>query len=227
MEPTLPHRPADPRLPALDPPGGRRHRRVSPPGRGRSSSPRSVAIRTGRQPAQACDTPTKTASSQTFIKRVVGLPGDRLKIVGGHVFRNGVREKDSYIAPCDGAEGGQGCNFRKTIVVPAGDYYMMGGQPWRVRRQPLLGSRPAEVDHRRGVLHLLASRPNRDPLTRTAWSGRSRPPSRWTGNRGPTGNRAWTGNRVARRRGGRTAKGQASAAGQAPRRTPRSQAAEL
>jgi signal peptidase I len=80
----------------------------------------------GGTSAQACDTPTRTASSQTFIKRVVGVPGDRLKIVGGHVFRNGVREKDSYIAPCDAQAGGQGCNFRKTIVVPAGDYYMMG-----------------------------------------------------------------------------------------------------
>jgi signal peptidase I len=75
---------------------------------------------------EACDTPTSQESSQTFIKRVVGVPGDRLKIVGGHVFRNGVREKDSYIAPCNAQEGGQGCTFRKTLVVPAGEYYMMG-----------------------------------------------------------------------------------------------------
>jgi signal peptidase I len=80
----------------------------------------------GSTGGQACDTPTSTASSQTFIKRVVGLPGDRLRIVNGHVIRNGVREKDSYIAPCDPQAGGLGCNFRKTIVVPAGDYYMMG-----------------------------------------------------------------------------------------------------
>jgi signal peptidase I len=39
------------------------------------------------------------------------------------VIRNGVQEKDSYIASCDGA---QGCNFPKTIVVPPGDYFMMG-----------------------------------------------------------------------------------------------------
>jgi signal peptidase I len=83
-------------------------------------------LKQGGTAGQACDKPTSTASSQTFIKRVVGLPGDRLKVVGGHVIRNGVREKDSYIAPCDAREGGQGCNFRKPIVVPAGDYYMMG-----------------------------------------------------------------------------------------------------
>ena len=39
-------------------------------------------------------------SSQTFIKRVVGGPGDRISIVNGHVIRNGVRENDSYIEPC-------------------------------------------------------------------------------------------------------------------------------
>ena len=72
---------------------------------------------------QACDTPTPGESTQTFIKRVVGGPGDRISIVGGHVIRNGVREKDSYIAPC---AGDASCNFRQTIVVPPGDYFMMG-----------------------------------------------------------------------------------------------------
>jgi signal peptidase I len=73
---------------------------------------------------QACDTPTAKESSQTFVKRVVGVAGDRLRIVNGHVYRNGVEEKDSYIAPCQ--TGGEICTFPKTIVVPPGDYYMMG-----------------------------------------------------------------------------------------------------
>lgn len=72
---------------------------------------------------QACDTPTPGESSQTFIKRVVGGPGDTIKIVDGHVIRNGVREKDSYIAPC-GTDSS--CNFRTPIVIPPGDYFMMG-----------------------------------------------------------------------------------------------------
>jgi signal peptidase I len=70
-----------------------------------------------------CDRPTANRSSQTFIKRVVGLPGDVLKIRNGHVYRNGVREHDSYIAPCGAAEA---CTFRRSIKVPAGMYYMMG-----------------------------------------------------------------------------------------------------
>jgi signal peptidase I len=73
--------------------------------------------------SQACDQPTPGESSQTFIKRVVGGPGDRISIADGHVIRNGVREKDSYIAPCSADAS---CNFRQTIVVPPGDYFMMG-----------------------------------------------------------------------------------------------------
>jgi|SRR5579884_604750 len=73
---------------------------------------------------QPCGVPTPQESTQTFIKRVVGLPGDRIAIWDGHVIRNGVREKDSYIEPCD--PGTPSCNFRTPITVPPGDYFMMG-----------------------------------------------------------------------------------------------------
>ena len=72
---------------------------------------------------QACDKATPQESSQTFIKRVVAGPGDRMQIINGHVIRNGVAEKDTYTDPC--GTGGQ-CNFPKTIVIPPGDYFMMG-----------------------------------------------------------------------------------------------------
>ena len=70
-----------------------------------------------------CDRPTARESSQTFIKRVVGLPGDRLSIRDGHVYRNGRRERAPYAEPC---VGDVGCTFTRTITVPRGDYYMMG-----------------------------------------------------------------------------------------------------
>jgi signal peptidase I len=70
-----------------------------------------------------CDRPTAQKSSQTFIKRVVGLPGDRISIRDGHVYRNGRRERAAYAEPCDGVSG---CTFARTITVPRGDYYMMG-----------------------------------------------------------------------------------------------------
>jgi signal peptidase I len=77
----------------------------------------------GQQFPQACDVAQQVEGSATYIKRVVGLPGDRLQIRDGHVYRNGVREHDAYTVPCDGASE---CNFSGTITVPRGDYYMMG-----------------------------------------------------------------------------------------------------
>ncbi|MBV9836819.1 MAG: signal peptidase I [Solirubrobacterales bacterium] len=77
----------------------------------------------GNGHGQACARPTSAESSQTFIKRVVGGPGDRIEVRNGHVIRNGVPEKDPYIEPC-GADSS--CNFPDPIVVPPGDYFMMG-----------------------------------------------------------------------------------------------------
>jgi signal peptidase I len=70
-----------------------------------------------------CGAARTEESSQTFIKRVVGLPGDRIAIIHGHVYRNGVREQDPYIAPCPTQTS---CSFPVAITVPRGDYYMMG-----------------------------------------------------------------------------------------------------
>ena len=77
----------------------------------------------GQDAPAACQVAWNQPSSQTFIKRVVGLPGDRISIRNGHVIRNGKREADRYIVNCGGIEA---CNFPQTITVPRGDYYMMG-----------------------------------------------------------------------------------------------------
>jgi len=77
----------------------------------------------GAGDGQACDVAQKTPSSVTFVKRVVGLPGDHLQIVNGRVILNGKPENAPYIVRCNGDPA---CNFPKTIVVPKGDYYMMG-----------------------------------------------------------------------------------------------------
>jgi signal peptidase I len=77
----------------------------------------------GQYAASACKVAWRQPSSQTFIKRVVGLPGDHLSIRNGHVIRNGKREPDAYIVQC---AGDAACNFPQTITVPRGEYYMMG-----------------------------------------------------------------------------------------------------
>jgi signal peptidase I len=94
-----------------------------PPQGADSSEPMCGNPNEGANHLQACGVPTPRPSTQTFIKRVVGLPGDRLQIVQGHVIRNGVREQDSYINPC---AGNNSCNFPTPVVVPPGDYFMMG-----------------------------------------------------------------------------------------------------
>jgi signal peptidase I len=78
---------------------------------------------TGTNHAMACDRPTPQESTQTFIKRVVGLPGDRISIVDGHVIRNGVPERAPYARPCPNSPT---CTFPKTLTVPPGEYFMMG-----------------------------------------------------------------------------------------------------
>jgi signal peptidase I len=94
-----------------------------PPASETCANPNQGQNQAGQQWPSACDTVARTQSTQTFIKRVVGLPGDRLSISRGDVIRNGVREKAPYVIPCG---NGGGCNFPATIRVPRGDYYMMG-----------------------------------------------------------------------------------------------------
>ena len=72
----------------------------------------------------ACDQPVaKEDGGTNFIKRIVAGPGDTIKIVEGHVIRNGKRESDSYIRPCPGVSE---CNFPVPIKIPAGHWFMMG-----------------------------------------------------------------------------------------------------
>ena len=80
----------------------------------------------GQEPVEVgmpCPKPTAEESSQNFIKRIVAGPGDTIKIIEGHVIRNGKRESDSYIKPCPGVAE---CNFPVAITVPAGHWFMMG-----------------------------------------------------------------------------------------------------
>ena len=94
-----------------------------PQNTGSCADPAQGQTATGQAASRACDVPQPRSGAVTFVKRVVGLPGDRISIRDGHVVRDGIPEKDSYIFPCDGA--GE-CNFPQTITVPRGDYYMMG-----------------------------------------------------------------------------------------------------
>ena len=75
----------------------------------------------GEQARQSCAKPTGSKSDTTFVKRVVGMPGDTIAVVNGHVIRNGKRVNEPFASECSSEE----CNLNP-IKVPAGSYFMMG-----------------------------------------------------------------------------------------------------
>ena len=70
-----------------------------------------------------CPRPDSDKADVNFIKRVVGLPGDTLRVVDGHVIRNGKRADEPFAQECG---GGSNCTFRGEIEVPPDHYFMMG-----------------------------------------------------------------------------------------------------
>ena len=71
----------------------------------------------------ACPRPTSSRSDTNFIKRVVAIGGDRLRVVDGRVILNGKRQKEPFIRPdstCDI------CNLPDEITIPKGMFFMMG-----------------------------------------------------------------------------------------------------
>src|SRR6201995_5054445 len=59
--------------------------------------------------------------TKSYIKRVIALPGDSLRIDHGRVFVNGVALKEPYV-PARYADEGS----RPESVIPPGKYFMMG-----------------------------------------------------------------------------------------------------
>ena len=72
---------------------------------------------------QGCPRSTPGKSDTNFIKRVVAVGGDRISIRAGRVVLNGKLQREPFIRP--DAQCGI-CNLPQTVVVPKGQYYMMG-----------------------------------------------------------------------------------------------------
>jgi signal peptidase I len=87
--------------------------------------------------------------SEHFVKRVVGVPGDRLRLINREVYVNGVRLSEPYARhispnhdmfrdefprldiPAPGMEGGWWVQMRKLVedgelIVPEGHYFVLG-----------------------------------------------------------------------------------------------------
>jgi len=74
-----------------------------------------------------------------FIKRVIGRPGDTLSLRDGHVYVNGVRQNEPYVAKVDGKPSptnpapsianstlSEPWSLNQPYTVPADTYFMMG-----------------------------------------------------------------------------------------------------
>ena len=72
---------------------------------------------------QACPRPSEGESDQNFIKRVVGEPGDRLKVIEGRVYVNGELQDEPFINPDAQCAI---CELPQEITVPPGHFFMMG-----------------------------------------------------------------------------------------------------
>jgi signal peptidase I len=59
--------------------------------------------------------------SKSFIKRVIGLPGETIELRGGRLYVNGAAQKEIYIPPSylDGSSYGP-------MTIPEGNYFVMG-----------------------------------------------------------------------------------------------------
>ncbi len=86
--------------------------------------PTSLTCAVAVGPSEPCPRGDGHPSSTYFVKRVIGLPGDRISIRGGHPVIDGHELTDEpYITPCVEA---QECNMPQTITIPPGHYFMMG-----------------------------------------------------------------------------------------------------
>jgi len=73
---------------------------------------------------EPCPRSVSTPAGDYYVKRIIGLPGDRLSIRHGHPVINGrLLSNEPYIAACGGAPE---CDMPHTIVIPKGEYFMMG-----------------------------------------------------------------------------------------------------
>jgi signal peptidase I len=67
---------------------------------------------------------------QTFVKRVIGVPGDRIHLENGVVVRNGVRLVEPYVQHIATAPDAYRDNFPNSpgqeVLVPPGRYFVMG-----------------------------------------------------------------------------------------------------
>ena len=77
-----------------------------------------------------CAVPTPGKLGEAYVKRVVGMPGERIKIIRGHVYINGKQLSEPYINSQDSCDDdatfSERCTAELEITIPSDHYFMMG-----------------------------------------------------------------------------------------------------
>ena len=76
----------------------------------------------GEPTRHSCSKPTAEKSDTTFVKRIVGMPGDKIAVVDGHVVRNGKRSERAVRVQRARARS---ATWRRS-PSRAGSYFLMG-----------------------------------------------------------------------------------------------------
>jgi signal peptidase I len=100
-------------------------------------------------------------SDRDFIKRVVGVPGDRIQCRGGRLYRNGQAVNEPYLDPETPTDG---CS---PVTVPAGKLYVMGDNRTNSQDSRVFGPIDRKTVVGRAFVRIW-------PLNHTGWLRRDR-----------------------------------------------------
>ena len=112
-----------------------------------------VAFHTPRSAVRRC------GAGGTFVKRIIGVPGDRVREAAGAIFVNGARIVDPYVPAAE-----RDSQSFSAIAVPSRELLRGGRQPPQLVRLARLGVRDAWRDRRPGRGDLLAVAPDRPSI---------------------------------------------------------------
>lgn len=83
--------------------------------------------------------PGKGKNQENYIKRVIGVAGDRITVHGGNVYVNGKKIKEKYIK--DGKTDGEIID----IKIPNGEVFVMGDNRLNSEDSRIIGTVPIDI----------------------------------------------------------------------------------